>query len=351
MAKLSSPPSSSYLQGLSFFMKVSRRRSICLWIVCPETGGVRKLRFSLIGALFLAFLSSFSIGTFLGVVIDYQRLNSLKDHAFTSFHAASRKGEELSIQKVILEEELTSAQKDRVRYLGYEESLRERLVQLEDVVRKTLTIDGREKRKGGSDDRTTGGIGGAEISCARGRGCLSLLSGENQRNPRSVTLPPARAPQTEDLLHRMDQYTVLLRHIPAGRPLGGEISSGYGLRKSVFIRGISFHKGTDYLFDDGKSVRVTADGVVRQVKFDRTYGKVVDVDHGMGIITRYAHLSKFLVKEGQAVSRGQILALGGSTGMSTGPHLHYEVRILKRPRNPEKFVKLASDLHKAIGLN
>jgi murein DD-endopeptidase MepM/ murein hydrolase activator NlpD len=91
-------------------------------------------------------------------------------------------------------------------------------------------------------------------------------------------------------------------------------------------------------------VVVTGSGVVDRVAYNRTYGTVIYVKHAAGIVTRYAHLTKSLVKQGQKVSRGDLIALSGNTGRSTGPHLHYEVLFNDRPRDPRPFIELADEL-------
>jgi murein DD-endopeptidase MepM/ murein hydrolase activator NlpD len=89
---------------------------------------------------------------------------------------------------------------------------------------------------------------------------------------------------------------------------------------------------------------VTADGIVKDVRYHATYGLVVDIEHTPRVVTRYAHLRKSLVKRGAKVARGDAIGLVGSTGRSTGPHLHYEVRIDGEPRNPEDLIALGQRL-------
>jgi murein DD-endopeptidase MepM/ murein hydrolase activator NlpD len=108
------------------------------------------------------------------------------------------------------------------------------------------------------------------------------------------------------------------------------------------------HEGLDISLGRGGDVLVTGDGEVFNVEYDGAYGWVVDVLHAPGITTRYAHLSKPLVKKGQMVGRGDRIALSGNTGRSTGPHLHYEVRVNGRPRDPQPYVLLPQKLSSAF---
>ncbi|MDR3287242.1 MAG: M23 family metallopeptidase [Prevotellaceae bacterium] len=97
------------------------------------------------------------------------------------------------------------------------------------------------------------------------------------------------------------------------------------------------HSGLDFGTSVGTPIYVTGDGVVSRVAFSSSYGNVIDVDHGYGYITRYAHLSKTLVTAGQQIKRGDQIALSGDTGVSSGPHLHYEVQLYNKALNPRKF--------------
>ena len=122
---------------------------------------------------------------------------------------------------------------------------------------------------------------------------------------------------------------------PTGWPTDGFISSGYGLRWN----GAEFHQGIDIAAEMGTPIVATADGVVTIAGWNAGgYGNMVDIDHGSGVSTRYGHASAVVVTAGQRVRRGQIIAYVGSTGHSTGPHLHYEVRLSGQPVNPSSYL-------------
>lgn len=110
-------------------------------------------------------------------------------------------------------------------------------------------------------------------------------------------------------------------------PAEGNISSYYGYRKSPFGYGTAFHEGVDIAGDYGDPVSATADGIVTQSGWVSGYGYLVEIKHSNGISTRYGHNSVIFVQEGQKIEKGSVVALMGSTGNSTGPHCHYEVRI------------------------
>lgn len=126
---------------------------------------------------------------------------------------------------------------------------------------------------------------------------------------------------------------------PSIRPLrGGYLSSRFGRRMDPFTGRISYHRGLDYHARTGTPVMSTADGIVTMAKKKGSFGLVIEVNHGNGFKTRYAHLSKTLVKRGQRVKRSEMIGLIGSSGLSTGSHLHYEVIFRETHRNPLSYI-------------
>lgn len=132
----------------------------------------------------------------------------------------------------------------------------------------------------------------------------------------------------------------ILQLIPNGKPIQSfRRSSGYGSRTHPVTGKVTFHYGLDLTANIGTPVYSTADGVIEQRRAGNTgYGNVIKVRHGFGFMTVYAHLNKFNVTQGQFVKKGQVIGWSGNTGMSTGPHLHYEVRFLDRPLSPRNFI-------------
>lgn len=129
--------------------------------------------------------------------------------------------------------------------------------------------------------------------------------------------------------------------IPSDKPVNTAVfTSGFGERHDPFGHGIGFHPGIDLAAPTGTQIHATADGTVVAAGWNNGgYGNMVELDHGKGIHTRYGHMSRVLVSVGEAVKRGAVIGLVGSTGHSTGSHLHYEVRIDDRPVNPMPFMK------------
>ncbi len=128
--------------------------------------------------------------------------------------------------------------------------------------------------------------------------------------------------------------------VPGGRPVeSGYISSLYGKRTDPFDGNQAHHGGLDFAGVAGTRVLAVADGIVSHAGTDGGYGRLIEVTHGNGYVTRYAHNAKLLVKPGQTVKRGDAIALMGSTGRSTGPHMHFEVLRDGRTMNPLSFVR------------
>ncbi|MBN8808371.1 MAG: M23 family metallopeptidase [Sphingomonas sp.] len=141
---------------------------------------------------------------------------------------------------------------------------------------------------------------------------------------------------------KLDTLENGLISIPSVQPVANlSFTSNFGIRSDPFRGTAAFHPGVDIPCGVGTAVYATADGVVDRAERLGGYGNLVEIDHGRGIQTRFGHLSKILVTAGEHVKRGQLIALSGSTGRSTGPHLHYEVRIDGRAVNPVPFLTTA----------
>lgn len=142
----------------------------------------------------------------------------------------------------------------------------------------------------------------------------------------------------QDLFHAAAAQQERLARIPVIWPTRGRFTSRFGYRIGPFTNKTRFHKGIDITAPTGTPVKATAQGRVVLAEWFSTYGMCVDIDHGDGIHTRYGHLSKITVREGQMVYRGDVLGLVGSTGRSVAPHLHYEVHLGNNPVNPLNYI-------------
>jgi murein DD-endopeptidase MepM/ murein hydrolase activator NlpD len=126
--------------------------------------------------------------------------------------------------------------------------------------------------------------------------------------------------------------------VPSVAPVDGPVGSGFGVRPDPFTGRAALHTGLDFPADIGTTIRAAAGGVVSNIEVHPQYGHLIEVNHGSGLSTRYAHVSRSLVKAGDFVKRGQAIAEVGNTGRSTGPHLHFEVLVGDVPQNPSRFL-------------
>ena len=148
-------------------------------------------------------------------------------------------------------------------------------------------------------------------------------------------------------LSRWSALQRVMRTLPLSVPLEQfQLSSGFGARTDPMNGRKAMHRGLDFRSAMGSTVYATASGKVTYAGWSGPFGRMVEIDHGHGIRTRYAHLKKILVKTGQTVANREKIGLVGSSGRSTGPHLHYEVRYKGVPLNPQKFLTAGKHVFK-----
>jgi murein DD-endopeptidase MepM/ murein hydrolase activator NlpD len=142
----------------------------------------------------------------------------------------------------------------------------------------------------------------------------------------------------DDLLSVVEERGNIVAYTPIIRPAEGVISSRFGYRVSPFTGVREFHNGLDIANRRNTEIIATADGRISFVGQSRGFGRLVVIDHGHGLTTRYAHLEEVVIKHGEPVKRGETIAYMGNSGRSTGTHLHYEVRLNGVPVNPQKYI-------------
>ncbi|GIL16613.1 MAG: peptidase M24 [Oligoflexia bacterium] len=158
------------------------------------------------------------------------------------------------------------------------------------------------------------------------------------RIDRSIKDAQLREQSVLDLWETLSEKQSLMNAIPNIRPARGWLTSRFGYRMSPFTGRAALHAGLDIAAAPGSPVYAPADGVVSFAGYDEGYGKMVVIDHGYGYSTRYGHNAQIYVQVGQRLNRWDIIASVGNTGRSTGPHLHYEVRLNGVPKNPANFI-------------
>jgi murein DD-endopeptidase MepM/ murein hydrolase activator NlpD len=165
----------------------------------------------------------------------------------------------------------------------------------------------------------------------------------------SAAAPAGADPRFRQLFvawRQLDQLEAGVIAIPSGRPISTNVNftSGYGTRSDPFRGTRAMHAGIDLAGPIGTPIYATADGIVGRSEYSGAYGNLVEINHGQGIQTRFGHMSRLIARPGQRVRRGELIGLMGSTGRSTGSHLHYEVRIDGRAVNPIPFIQSADTL-------
>ncbi len=226
------------------------------------------------------------------------------------------------------------------------EELKNRITELKEILNDQIAIDNKQRNflqiASIHPDVWSMGIGGSDIS--KGTTNLSIYNAKLIENLyESINILKGQAKLREMSIRELEQKIFqnfdLWRHIPSLCPVpGAEVSSGFGYRVDPFEKDVRMHEGVDFSASKGTPVYATGDGIVIFADWNMGYGYVVDIDHGYGFVTRYAHLSKILVKEGEMVKRGQIIARVGGTGRAICPHLHYEVIVAGIKVNPLNYI-------------
>ena len=217
--------------------------------------------------------------------------------------------------------------------------LKANLVALDTFERKIRVIANLEKPEG--EDNVFGVGGAAPADLETGTSLRRDQSGLiRSMHDQVEQLEGAAFYQEQDftsLLGQLHEKKNLLACTPSIRPAKGWMSSRFGYRISPFTGRRELHSAYDIANREGSPIISPANGVVTYTGKKGAYGKLMIIDHGYGLVTRYGHLNSFEVKKGAKVERGQLIAKMGNTGRSTGPHLHYEVRLNGVPVNPEKY--------------
>ena len=208
------------------------------------------------------------------------------------------------------------------------ESLRTQLGTVEDRTRKLAIIAGISTL----DETSAGGVGGTRQTSQElanpYRDDVDKMSFRSRRLDRDLSV----------LEEKFVAQSQLLSSTPSTAPVRGLLTDGFGGRSDPFTGEPGQHGGIDISSAVGQPVRAPADGIIVKAEWENGYGNVVYVSHGYGYSTRYGHLSGFASRPGQRIKRGDVIGYVGSTGRSTGPHLHYEVRLNNHAVNPLEYI-------------
>ena len=235
----------------------------------------------------------------------------------------------------------TEEQRSKIHFFSSKiEDLEKQLSRLQDFDKKIRIIANLEK---GQETTSLVGMGGASPSDVREKLRAERdEAGLVQQMRTDVEHLKSEAVSREESLSELEKLLLtkkdMLTHTPSVWPVHGWLTSGFGFRTNPFTGLNQMHEGLDISNREGTPVIAPADGIVSATGKDFSYGNVVVVSHGFGVTTHFYHLSKILVSAGQKMKRGDKIAEVGTTGKSTGPHLHYEVKVNGIPVNPARYI-------------
>jgi murein DD-endopeptidase MepM/ murein hydrolase activator NlpD len=220
------------------------------------------------------------------------------------------------------------------------DGLKDKLVKLSQFEKKIRVIANLEP---GNNQAALFGIGGTEPGDIAPQSAVrrqheSLTREMHRQVNKLAAISNQQSKNFGEMLNKLKAQRRILASTPSIAPAKGWLSSGFGYRTSPITGGREFHEGVDIANRIGTPIHATADGIVAFVGKENGFGNVIKIDHGHGILTLYGHLSKIKAKLGAKVKRGNIIATMGNTGRSTGPHVHYEVRLNGVPVNPSNYI-------------
>jgi murein DD-endopeptidase MepM/ murein hydrolase activator NlpD len=233
-----------------------------------------------------------------------------------------------------LETEFQALEDENARYVAEIGALHSMQESIKERIAKLATMVGVETPSYASSVGGAGGVSGAErvfpVQGLPPASARQVVEIESQQSLFGQSLT--------ELEQTYEKKQHLLNFIPSIWPVGGIITGSYGWRRDPFTGRSDFHPAVDISARTNTPVRAPADGVVSSRGYSSGYGNTVVLSHGFGYVTRYAHLHRSVVNQGQRVHRGDIIAYVGSTGRSTAPHLHYEILVNQKPINARNFV-------------
>jgi murein DD-endopeptidase MepM/ murein hydrolase activator NlpD len=238
------------------------------------------------------------------------------------------------------QEEIVNQRKQLKAFAADINSLKSKLVDLKDFEKKIRNVANIEED---ADQENLFGVGGSipedfDTKIPITEKYNGLIREMHEQTQQFNLAAINQKKSFESLFNNLEDQRNLLAATPAIRPTDGWISSTFGYRTSPFTGLREFHNGLDIATQKGTPILAAADGVVTFAGTKGLMGKLIVIDHGYGMVTRYAHIHKMLKKRGDAVKKGDTIALVGNTGRSTGSHLHYEVHLDGIPVNPAKYI-------------
>ena len=305
------------------------RKKISFFILSNNSSPVKQLTVSRAILRFLGVLFAACLVFLTYVIYDYSDLKkTVSDHRELQIMISHQSGE-------------IAGQRNQIQKFADEiTALKSKLIALNDFEKKIRIIANIEKT---ADQDSLFGVGGSIPDDLDTKIPLTekhnSLMREMHEQTKQLDLASGKQQEGfESLLDFLQDQRNLLSSTPAIRPVKGWTTSEFGYRKSPFTGLREFHKGLDIATRMATPVIATADGIVSFTGNKGLLGKVIVIDHGHGIVTRYGHLKKMFKKRGAAVKRGDVIANVGVSGRTTGPHVHYEVLLNGIPVSPIKYI-------------
>lgn len=306
--------------------------------ISKRFGGTHSIRLGAWAGALLAACLVCIVGAPVGAYYAYLKATSGESPDVVSPEVAAQWAESLADQEIKIEEAKVQAENRLSALTLRVAELQARLVRL-DALGDRLTSMAKLEN-GEFDFSQPPALGGPEADAL----------GDSFDPPEFVDVIDELARQIEDRQHQLDTLEALLANrklendiFIAGRPIKkGWMSSRYGRRTDPFSGQIAWHSGVDFAGKEGSDIVAVASGVVTVSGYRQGYGKMVEINHGNGFKTRYAHCKENVAKVGDIVKKGQVVALMGSTGRSTGPHVHFEVYKNGRSVDPASYIHRAS---------
>jgi len=315
--------------NFSFYVNIGMQHKITLILFRNSGAKVNQIAFSKSSVVAAGIGLLICMLGLTGIILHYIQIRQdiTNNHALIACNAGQKK--EIETQRLQI-----------LKFADEINVLKGKLIDLNQFEKKIRIIADIEKA---GDSESLFGIGGSipedrELDTSLENGHDLLIREMDEQVDSLQHAYGAQLESMSEVLQKLEEKRNILAATPSIPPIAGWVSSGFGYRKSPFSGRREMHKGIDLVAPKGVPVAATADGVVIFAGKKGLLGKTVVVDHGQGISTRYAHCSRLMKKCGEAVERGDIIARVGNTGRSTGPHLHYEVRVNNIQVNPERYI-------------
>ncbi len=326
------------------------RKTITFIVTSDRRGVTRRFVIPVSWIKVTAAIGLLSIALVAATVVDYAGL------LFQTVENKKLKAENLQLknQFKVVEGKVETLEKNFERVNAFTNKLR--MITETNDGDKALKLSVSQQNPGGSDafeapeERSPAGLLGKEDSIFFQKAPLETQNGElaiatqrdyarlSVRIDKNIKGSELKEQNVLQLLEILSDRQSLLRSTPSIQPARGWLSSGFGYRVNPTTNTAILHQGLDIAASPGTPIHAPADGVISYAGWDEGYGKLISIDHGYGVVTRYGHNSQLFVTVGQKVKRGDVIGAVGNTGRSTGPHLHYEVRINDVPVDPINYI-------------